>query len=137
MKPKETGEAVRISHTKAVLDARGAFSRLRRLVPYALRESSNTPGHMDDQAAIEAEIGHLIDVLTDAYHARDGMVPDSAYSVQQKDLRDEIEKLEKDLADAEETVEKYEELETENIELKKKLDTIQAVLNGKKVEVRS
>lgn len=84
-----SGEALRISHTEATLDARGQFAALRTMLA----------GYMQN------EVDRLVDVLTDAYHARDGMVHDETHAALQKDA----EKLEADLGKKEAAIEALEE----------------------------
>jgi molecular chaperone GrpE (heat shock protein) len=84
-----TGEAVRVSHTEATLDARGQFAALRTMLA----------GYMQN------EVDRLVDVLTDAYHARDGMVPDEVHA----DVRKDYERLEEDIGARDEKIEKLEE----------------------------
>jgi hypothetical protein len=112
---KGSGEAVRISYTEATLNARGQFAKLRML----------TTG----RSALDAEIDRLTDVLTDAYHARDGMVTDELYTALQEDSAVELQKAEDELSDLQQQLYKLEDtiaeqknlLETSESDLRRKL----------------
>ncbi|MHB8564708.1 MAG: hypothetical protein ACYDDA_12360 [Acidiferrobacteraceae bacterium] len=90
---KSSGEAISVSYTVATLDARSEFSRLRRLLGSATPEA-------------QGELDRLVDVLTDAYHARDGMVDDESYMAAREGFQDEIAQLEDELRDREAECEK-------------------------------
>ena len=80
---KSSGEAIQVSYTVATLDARSKMARMRTLL--------SRPGYQDGDAlreAIAAELDNLTDVLTDAFKAQDGMVPDETHAALEKELED-------------------------------------------------
>ena len=87
---KSSGEALSVSYTVATLDARTEFARLRRLL---------APFIGEDSANVEArgECERLVDVLTDAYHAQDGMVDDESYCAKVESLTEQLDDMQDDL----------------------------------------
>lgn len=81
---KSSGEAVQVSYTVATLDARTEFSRLRALLGSATPEARE-------------EVDRLVDVLTDAYHAQDGMVDDESYCARVESLTEQLDDMQDDL----------------------------------------
>ena len=81
---KSSGEAVQVSYTVATLDARTEFSRLRALLGSATPEARE-------------EVDRLVDVLTDAYHAQDGMVDDESYCAKVESLTEQLDDMQGDL----------------------------------------
>ncbi len=81
---KSSGEALSVSYTVATLDARTEFSRLRALLGSATPEARE-------------EVDRLVDVLTDAYHAQDGMVDDESYCAKVESLTEQLDDMQGDL----------------------------------------
>jgi chromosome segregation ATPase len=98
MKSKESDDVVKISYTEATLRARGQFAELRAII-----------SRLPDRRTFFEEVDRLMDVLTDAYYARDGMVPGETHSSILEGSADEISKLEEELGKAVEAIEKLEE----------------------------